>query len=45
MDLLIDIAEENKVTLMCVTHNSTLYEYFDKTVDISEINFAVKNHD
>lgn len=38
MNLLMDVMEENRATLLFVTHNTSLMKYFEKVIDINEIN-------
>ncbi len=38
MNLLMDVVEENKATLLFVTHNVSLMKHFGKVIDINKVN-------
>ncbi len=42
MDLIIQIAEEEKATLLVITHNNSQLELFDRSINIEELNEAIK---
>ena len=42
MDLIIQIAKEEKATLLVITHNNAQLEMFDRSVNIEELNEAIK---
>jgi ABC-type lipoprotein export system ATPase subunit len=42
MDLIIQIAKEEKATLLVITHNNSQLELFDRSINIEELNEAIK---
>jgi ABC-type lipoprotein export system ATPase subunit len=42
MDLIIQIANEEKATLLVITHNNSQLELFDRSINIEELNEAIK---
>ena len=42
MDLIIQIAEEEKATLLVITHNNSQLDLFDRSINIEELNEAIK---
>ena len=42
MDLIIQIASEEKATLLVITHNNAQLEMFDRSVNIEELNEAIR---
>ena len=42
MDLIIQIAKEEKATLLVITHNNSQLDLFDRSINIEEINEAIK---
>ena len=42
MDLIIQIAKEEKATLLVITHNNAQLELFDRSINIEELNEAIK---
>ena len=41
LELLFDQAERNKTTMLMVTHDSSILDRFDRTVDLAELQIAV----
>jgi len=42
MDLILQIAKEEKATLLVITHNNSQLELFDRSINIEELNEAIK---
>ena len=42
MELILQIAEEEKATLLVITHNNSQLELFDRSINIEELNEAIK---
>jgi putative ABC transport system ATP-binding protein len=42
MDLIIQIAKEEKATLLVITHNNSQLDLFDRSINIEELNEAIK---
>jgi ABC-type lipoprotein export system ATPase subunit len=40
LELLFDQAERNKTTMLMVTHDSSILDRFDRTVDLAELQIA-----
>ena len=42
MDLILQIAKEEKATLLVITHNNSQLELFDRSINIEELNQAIR---
>ena len=42
MDLIMQIAKEEKATLLVITHNNSQLDMFDRTINVEELNEAIK---
>ena len=42
MDLIMQISKEEKATLLVITHNNSQLEMFDRTINVEELNEAIK---
>ncbi|MBR3281189.1 MAG: ABC transporter ATP-binding protein [Clostridia bacterium] len=42
MDLILQIAKEEKATLLVITHNNSQLELFDRSINIEDLNEAIK---
>ena len=42
MDLILQIAKEEKATLLVITHNNSQLDLFDRSINIEELNEAIK---
>lgn len=45
MEMLLNIAKENKATLIVITHNNSQLEMFDQVVNVEELNDAIRKGD
>ena len=42
MNLLIDIANEEKASLLVITHNNSQLDMFDRSINVEELNEAIR---